>query len=197
MKPAAQMLLAAAICRHWVWQRGRAFAAWDVVSGGGDGQAFSPRGYASDHPLIPHGMSVILHTPAVVRFTASASPRAASCGRAVALGADVRGASSTQDAGDILAQRVIHFMRLLNMPNGLAARWLQRSRHSGRSSRTLPQHRVTKLSPRPAGEKELTELFRSRCRSVRSAVGVQRPQGCQHNRARGKKLGTARGGRCL
>src|SRR5438874_9920017 len=31
-------------------------------------------GYAVDHSLIPHGISVILQTPAVVRFTAAASP---------------------------------------------------------------------------------------------------------------------------
>src|SRR5262249_50736579 len=35
---------------------------------------YRPPGYRVDHPLVPHGMSVILHTPAVVPFTASPSP---------------------------------------------------------------------------------------------------------------------------
>jgi hydroxyacid-oxoacid transhydrogenase len=119
---------------------------------------FQPPGYDVDHPMVPHGMSVILNTPAVVRFTASACPdrhlRAAA-----ALGADVTDAA-VENAGDILADRVIHFMRELNMPNGLAAVGYTEADIPSLVEGTLPQHRVTKLSPRPAGKEELTALFR-------------------------------------
>src|SRR6187549_2367233 len=37
-------------------------------------KAYRTPGYAIDHPLIPHGFSVILNAPAVFRFTASANP---------------------------------------------------------------------------------------------------------------------------
>src|SRR5262249_61283218 len=37
-------------------------------------RGFQPAGYRVDHPMVPHGISVILHTPAVVRFTAPAWP---------------------------------------------------------------------------------------------------------------------------
>jgi hydroxyacid-oxoacid transhydrogenase len=123
---------------------------------------FRPPGYAVDHPLVPHGMSVILHTPAVVRFTAGACPER-HLRAAAALGADVRGAGPA-DAGEILAERVIHFMRLLHMPNGLAAVGYTAADIPALVEGTLPQHRVTKLSPRPAGETELTELFRASLR---------------------------------
>lgn len=124
---------------------------------------FKPAGYTSDHPLVPHGMAVILHTPAVVRFTAPASPdrhlRAAA-----ALGADIGRAVladvSSSDVGNILADRVIHFMKILKMPNGLAAVGYSQADIPALVAGTLPQHRVTKLSPRPAGEAELTQLFR-------------------------------------
>lgn len=119
---------------------------------------FRPAGYQVDHPMVPHGISVILHTPAVVRFTASASPdrhlRAAA-----ALGADVTRARPA-DAGKILADRVIDFMQRLHIPNGLRAVGYNESDIPALVQGTLPQHRVTKLSPRPAGEEELTMLFR-------------------------------------
>lgn len=118
---------------------------------------FRPPGYAVDHALVPHGMSVILHTPAVVRFTAQASPER-HLRAAAALGADIRGVDA-RDAGEVLAQRVIHFMRLLNMPNGLSSVGYSEADIPALVQGTLPQHRVTKLSPRPAGEAELTQLF--------------------------------------
>jgi hydroxyacid-oxoacid transhydrogenase len=123
---------------------------------------FRPEGYQVDHPLVPHGMSVILHTPAVVRFTAQANP-ARHLRAAAALGADIRGAA-LEDAGEILARRVIHFMRLLKMPSGLTAVGYSAADIPALVQGTLPQHRVTKLSPRPAGEAELMELFRDSLR---------------------------------
>lgn len=119
---------------------------------------YRPPGYRVAHALIPHGMSVILHTPAVVRFTAETNPlrhlRAAQ-----ALGADTRDVP-LEHAGNVLAERVVWFMKRMNMPNGLSAVGYSEADIPALVSGTLPQHRVTKLSPRPAGEKELTELFR-------------------------------------
>jgi hydroxyacid-oxoacid transhydrogenase len=117
-----------------------------------------PPGVTVDHPLVPHGMSVILRTPAVVRFTARACPER-HLQAAAALGADIRGAT-LEYAGEILARRVIHFMQVLNMPPGLSVVGYTEADIPALVAGTLPQHRVTKLSPRPAGEAELAELFR-------------------------------------
>ena len=114
-------------------------------------------GYVTDHPLIPHGFSVILNAPAVFRFTASANPLR-HLEAAAALGADVSGARPN-DAGQILADRITWFMQRLNTPNGLRAIGYSSSDIPALVEGTLPQHRVTKLSPRPAGPDELAALF--------------------------------------
>ncbi|MEQ9406616.1 MAG: hydroxyacid-oxoacid transhydrogenase [Fuerstiella sp.] len=120
-------------------------------------RTYQPAGFEVDHPLVPHGMSVILNTPAVVRFTAPACPER-HLRAAAALGADVSDAPP-EAAGDILADRVIHFMKQMNMPNGLREVGYTESDIPGLVAGTLPQHRVTKLSPRPADEAALTLLF--------------------------------------
>lgn len=118
---------------------------------------YFPPGYQVDHPLVPHGMSVILNTPAVVRFTAQANPRRhLDC--AAALGADIRHVD-LKDAGELLAQTIIGYMKSLKMPNGLAALGYTPADIPKLVEGTLPQHRVTKLSPRPATSEDLTHLF--------------------------------------
>ena len=120
-------------------------------------KSFEPAGYQVDHPIVPHGMSVILNTPAVVRFTATSDPRR-HLRAAAALGADTADAPP-EAAGEILADRVMHFMKLTDMPNGLSAVGYTADDIPALVKGTLPQHRVTKLSPIEAGELELTKLF--------------------------------------
>jgi hydroxyacid-oxoacid transhydrogenase len=123
----------------------------------GNVKSYTAPGYAADHPIVPHGMSVILNAPAVFRFTASANP-ARHLEAAEALGANINGAKS-EDAGKILADRITWFMQRLQMPNGLEAIGYSSSDIPSLVEGTLPQHRVTKLSPRPAGPEELSMLF--------------------------------------
>ena len=114
-------------------------------------------GYAADHPLVPHGVSVILNAPAVFRFTAPATPER-HLQAAEALGVDVSTIAAA-DAGLVLADRITWFMQRLKTPNGLAALGYTSSDIPALVEGTLPQHRVTKLSPRAAGTEELARLF--------------------------------------
>ncbi len=118
---------------------------------------FMPDGFDVDHPMVPHGMSVILNTPAVVRFTVPACPER-HLRAAAALGADIRDASP-EDAGDILAERVTQITRWVQMPNGLRAVGYNEDDIPALVAGALPQHRLTRLSPRPADEAALTQLF--------------------------------------
>jgi hydroxyacid-oxoacid transhydrogenase len=114
-------------------------------------------GYGCDHPLVPHGVSVILNAPAVFRFTAAASPDR-HLQAAEALGVDISRARPA-DAGKMLADRITWFMQRLRLPNGLRAIGYTSSDIPRLVAGTLPQHRVTKLSPRAAGPDELSALF--------------------------------------
>lgn len=119
---------------------------------------FRAPGYdAVDHPMVPHGISVILNAPAVFRFTAEASPER-HLQAAAMLGADT-GRAKPADAGRILADQLLSLMRDLNMPNGLSALGYSHADIPALVAGTLPQHRVTKLSPRPAGPDDLAMLF--------------------------------------
>jgi hydroxyacid-oxoacid transhydrogenase len=118
---------------------------------------FIPAGYPDQRPLIPHGMSVILNAPAVFRFTAPADP-ARHLEAARLMGANVAGAGP-DDAGEVLAQAIIALMRQTEMPNGLKAVGYGPSDVNALVAGTIVQHRVTKLSPRPASEADLKEIF--------------------------------------
>ena len=123
----------------------------------GNVKSYRPPGYVTDHPLVPHGVSVVLNAPAVFRFTASANPLR-HLQAAEALGADVSRARA-EDAGKILAERITWYMQRLTMPNGLRAIGYSSADIPALVEGTLPQHRVTKLSPRPADADQLSALF--------------------------------------
>lgn len=118
---------------------------------------FVPDGYPADHPLVPHGMSVILNAPAVFRFTASADPER-HLEAARLLGYDTAEAGP-EDAGEVLANALIEIMKQTGMPNGLAGVGYGEADVDTLVQGTLPQHRVTKLSPRPATPEDLRSLF--------------------------------------
>lgn len=120
---------------------------------------YYPEGYNTDWPIIPHGMSVILNAPAVFRWTAMVDPKR-HFWAAELLGADIRGAEDN-DAGEILAQAIIKIMKATGMPNGLSAVGFTKADVEQLAEGTLPQHRVTKLSPRQANKDELMALFQN------------------------------------
>ena len=153
----AQMLLAASYAGVGFGNAGVHLPHGMSYPVSGHVKTYMAPGHTSDHPLVPHGMSVILNAPAVFRFTASANPDR-HLEAADALGANVSGVKA-QDAGRVLADRITWFMRELKVPNGLKAVGYSSSDIPALVEGTLPQHRVTKLSPRPATADDLATLF--------------------------------------
>ncbi|MGI9335362.1 MAG: hypothetical protein ACR2RL_19620 [Gammaproteobacteria bacterium] len=100
---------------------------------------------ASDYPVdgppfVPHGISVIVNSPAVFRYTTAGAPQrhlqAAQC-----LSADTRDAAP-EDAGEIVAGRIIELMRATGMPNGLAGIGLGPSDTGALADSAIRQGRV-------------------------------------------------------
>jgi hydroxyacid-oxoacid transhydrogenase len=102
-------------------------------------------------------MAVVLHAPAVFRFTASANPEL-HLYAARLMGADISDARP-EEAGAVLSKAVVDLMRKVGMPNGLAAVGFGPDDVDKLVEGTLPQHRVTKLSPRPASAEDLKQMF--------------------------------------
>ena len=153
----SQMLLAAAIAGIGFGNAGVHLPHGMAYPVAGMIKSYTPAGYGVDHPLVPHGMAVILNAPAVFRFTASTNP-ALHLHAASLMGVDTHGAAP-EDAGELLAGALVDMMRQTGMPNGLSAIGYGPEHVEGLVQGTLPQHRVTKLSPRPASADDLRELF--------------------------------------
>jgi hydroxyacid-oxoacid transhydrogenase len=119
---------------------------------------YEPKGWKSNHPMVPHGISVIVNAPAVFRKTAAACPdrhlMAAS-----AMGADVSGAS-LEDAGEILAARVAELMRETGMPNGNGGVGYSEDDLDALTDRTHAQQRLVKMAPMPVDKVMIKEMFR-------------------------------------
>ena len=118
---------------------------------------YIPEGYPPDNPIIPHGMAVVLNAPAAFRFTGPARPER-HLEAARLMGVDVSG-SFMEEAGEILAQAVIELMKQTGMPNGLSAVGYTEADVDKLIEGTLPQHRVTKLCPRPFSAEDLRTIF--------------------------------------
>jgi len=114
-------------------------------------------GYPEGRTLVPHGMAVVLNNPSVWRFTAPCCPERHLHG-AQCLGAETRGAAN-EDAGNVLAGRVIDLMRATAMPNGLTALGFDSSHLDALATGAEPQYRVIRNAPKDVGRDDIKSLF--------------------------------------
>jgi len=116
-------------------------------------------GWPSNHPLVPHGISVIVNSPAVFRFTGPACPDR-HLAAAAAMGADTDDADAAA-AGDLLADRVIEMMRATGIPNGLQGVGYGAEDVAALTDRAFAQKRLIDNAPCPVSRDQLQALFQA------------------------------------
>lgn len=119
---------------------------------------YAPEGWPADHPMVPHGISVIVNSPAVFRKTGP------SCAErhweaAAAMGADLTD-TKVEDGGDILADQIIGMMRETGIPNGLSGVGYSMDDLDALTDRSYAQKRLIDNGPMPISRDELKEMFR-------------------------------------
>jgi alcohol dehydrogenase class IV len=123
---------------------------------------YRPEGYPKDEPICPHGISVIVDAPAVFRHTAPADPER-HLESAGFLGADIRDATP-EDAGEVLAGRIIEMMRDTGMPNGIGALGYGEDDIAGLAGGAWAQQRLLANSPVEVSPDVLAGLYRGAAR---------------------------------
>jgi hydroxyacid-oxoacid transhydrogenase len=115
--------------------------------------------YPVPSPFVPHGISVILTSPSVFRFTAEGAPQrhleAAAC-----LGADTKDATPA-DAGEVVATRIIKLMRATQMPNGLQGVGFAATDANALADAVMNQRRAIGNAPRETNRDDAAAIFKS------------------------------------
>ena len=115
-------------------------------------------GYPVVSPFIPHGISVIVTAPSIFKYTAEATPER-HLQAAGYLAADSKGATS-DDAGEVVAKRLIELMKATHMPNGLTAVGFQEQHVSALAASSIRQGRAIANAPRDSNQVDLENMYR-------------------------------------
>lgn len=103
--------------------------------------------YQVDHPIVPHGVSVAVTSPAVFRYTAASNPER-HLHAASLFGVDVTNVKKSM-AGEVLADAIKDFLynKLGDQPRGIEALGFTASDIPKLVDGALPQRRVLSLAP--------------------------------------------------
>ncbi len=118
---------------------------------------YCPEGYPSNHPLVPHGISVVVNAPAAFRFTAASCPWRHLEG-AKLLSAEVGGATELE-AGEALGQHLQTMMEATGIPNGISEVGYDENDIGQLAQGAFMQQRLLSNAPCEVSEEDLENMY--------------------------------------
>lgn len=114
-------------------------------------------GYSVESPFIPHGISVIASAPAIFRYTAEAAPKR-HLEAANSLGAKAWDAGE-DEAGEVVAGRIIELMKNTAMPNGIGDLGFGEADVKPLAASAVRQVRAIANSPRETNLQDIENIY--------------------------------------
>jgi len=113
--------------------------------------------YAVASPFIPHGISVIASAPAIFRYTAAGAPER-HLEAANSLGADTSDAGN-EDAGELVAGRIVELMKKTGMPNGIGDLGFGEADIKSLAASSVRQLRPIANAPRETNLQDIENIY--------------------------------------
>lgn len=127
--------------------------AYPIASGT---EAFRPAGWPADHPLVPHGFSVIVTAPAAFRFTYDAAPERHRRAAELLAGREIPPAEADAET---LPRVLADLLRDVGAPRGLRELGYGEEDVPALVRGALKQQRLLVVAPREAGAEDLTAIM--------------------------------------
>jgi hydroxyacid-oxoacid transhydrogenase len=116
---------------------------------------WTPPGYVTDHPFVPHGWSVIVTAPAAFRYTFPADPERHR--RAAEL---LKGEPIEEADENTLPDVLLSLMKDVDAPSGIRELGYDEDDIDALVEGALKQQRLLVVAPREAGPNELAAILR-------------------------------------
>jgi alcohol dehydrogenase class IV len=120
---------------------------------------YRAEGWLQGHPMVPHGIAVIVNSPAVFQLTGPGCPERHFLA-AEAIGNDMERADK-RDAGNILANSIIEMMKATGIPNGLSGVGYTEDDLEDLTDGAFPQKRLIDNAPMSIRREQLKDLFKN------------------------------------